>query len=73
VSPPCVALTHLQRRYRNCSGDSRPVCWRTPLQSRPCNHGGLTPPALADGDASVCRRNCDFCDAQTHTHQERWV
>jgi len=46
VSPPCVALTHLQRRYRKCSGDCRPACWRTPLQSRSCNHGGVTPAAL---------------------------
>jgi len=43
VSRPCVALTHLQMRYRNCSAHCRPVCWRTPLQSRSCNHGGLTP------------------------------
>jgi len=71
VSPPCVALTHLHKRLRKCSAHCRPTCWRTPLQSRLCNHGGLTPPAPARCDAHVCRRNCDFCDARTHVRQER--
>jgi len=156
--------THLHRRYRDCSGDCRPACWRTPLQSRLCNPGGSRPPrswsraihpptdlrllrctnAHAAGAAGIsppwlgkrtckgasaiarqtaageladavaialpppllwrsalngnrivfriagsrttgglrppalvralaCRQNCDFCDAQTHTHQERQV
>ena len=38
--------THLQRRFRNCSVDCRPVCWRTLLQPRSSNHRGLTPPLL---------------------------
>jgi len=54
VSPPCVAATHLQRRFRNCSADCRPVRWRTPLQSRPCNHGGLRPPALVPAKMLSC-------------------
>jgi hypothetical protein len=29
-------------------------------------HGGLTPPALGAVTTTVCRKNGDFCDAQTH-------
>jgi hypothetical protein len=31
---------------------------------------GSRPPLLRR-NANVCRRNCDFCDARTHVHQER--
>jgi hypothetical protein len=31
---------------------------------------GSRPPLLRR-NANVCRRNCDFCDARTHMHQER--
>jgi hypothetical protein len=31
---------------------------------------GSRPPLLCR-NANVCRRNCDFCDARTHVHQER--
>jgi len=44
--PAVVRETRLQERFRKVAADCRPVCWRTPLQSRLCNHGGLTPPAL---------------------------
>ena len=46
VSPPCVRLTHLQWRFRNCSADWRPTCWRTLLQSRSCNAWGAYAPLL---------------------------
>jgi len=46
VSPPCVAATHLQRRYRTCSVDGRRC-----VGGRRCNRGrvttgGLRPPLL---------------------------
>jgi len=46
VSPPCVAATHLQRRYRHCSEDCRPACWSTPLRLRFRNARGLRQPLL---------------------------
>ena len=46
VSPPCVALTDLHRRYRHCSEDCRPACWSTPLRLRFRNARGLRPPLL---------------------------
>jgi len=60
VSPPWDVETPLQRRFRNCSVDCRPVCWRTLLQSRSCNHGGLTPPALVRECAFVHRKSRFF-------------
>ena len=57
VSPPCVTLTHLQRRFRNCSADCRPVRWRTPLQPRSCNYAELTPLALGAACVRWCRAN----------------
>jgi len=44
------------------------VRWRTPLQSRCRNHGGLTP-LRSWFHAVARRRNCDFCDAQTYMHR----
>jgi len=91
VSPPWVALTHLQWRFRNCSEDCRRcvggrrcnhVAATTVVTAgveresnrlpnrRFTNHGGLMPPALARAPFAR-RRNYDFCDAQTHTQQER--
>ena len=46
MSPPCVAATHLQRRYRHCSEDCRPACWSTPLRLRFRNARGLRQPLL---------------------------
>jgi hypothetical protein len=33
------------------------------------SHGGLTPPALVPTTTTVCRKNDDFCDAETHVHK----
>jgi hypothetical protein len=33
------------------------------------NHGGLMPPALVPTTTTVCRKNDDFCDAETHVHK----
>jgi len=44
--PAVVLETYLHTRFRNRSADCRPARWRTPLQPRSWNHGGLTPPAL---------------------------
>ena len=66
VSPLCVALTHLQRRYCTCSVDCRPACWRTPLRLRCRNHGGLTPPrSCFGGDAFVQRKSRFFAVERT--------
>ena len=97
---PAVAReTYLERRYRSCSADCRPACWRTLLRSRCRNHGGLRLPLVSVAGewesnrlskrcfvnhggltrprscsrAFARRRNCDLCDAQTHTQQERRV
>jgi len=47
VSPPWDRETHSDRRFRNCSADCRPACWRTPLRLR-CRvpRGAYAPPAL---------------------------
>ena len=63
--------THLQERFRKVAGDCRR--W-------PTNVGAITfvKPRGAYAPRSCSRafahrRNCDFCDAHTHTHQERQV
>jgi len=47
VSPPWDRETHSDRRFRNCSADCRPACWRTPLRLR-CRvpRGAYAPPLL---------------------------
>jgi len=52
--------THLQRRFRNCSVDCRPACWRTPLQSRCRKHGGGYAPPLLAVHAFVQRKSRFF-------------
>ena len=66
--PAVVRETHLQRRYCTCSVDCRPACWRTPLRLRFRNARGLRPPRSC-WRVFGRRRNCDFCDAQTHMHR----
>jgi len=64
VSARRGSASALAKALPHLLGRRPPVCWRTPLQSRSCNHGGLTPPALVR--ALARRRNCDFSDAQMH-------
>ena len=55
--PAVVLETYLHTRFRNRSADCRPARWRTPLQLRSWNHGGLTPPALGPArPVVVCER-----------------
>jgi len=72
VSPPWDRETHSDRRFHNCSAHCRPVCWRTPLQSRSCNHGGLTPPALVPAKMRLCSAKVAFSPAnERHTQEPR--
>ena len=69
VSPPCDREPRLQRHFRNYSRDCL-LC----TDERRCNHGSETTGGLRPRSCSRAfahRRNCDFCDAQTQTYQER--
>jgi len=68
VSPPCVALTYLHRRYRSCSAHCRPACWRSGCNRVRATTGAITPPALVRAPFAR-RRNCDLCDVQTNNQR----
>ena len=46
MSARCGSGDVLAHALPQSFGRLSPVRWRTPLQSRSCNYGGLTPPAL---------------------------
>jgi len=46
VSPPCVALTYLHRRFRNCSADCRRCVGARSCHRVRVTTGGLRPPLL---------------------------
>jgi len=58
---PTVRLADaLPRTLRQLLGRLPPACWRTPLQWRSCDHGGLTPPALVPAKMRLCSAKVAF-------------
>jgi hypothetical protein len=70
VSPPWFTVTQLQRRGAIVRGTSDPYTGERQRSYGTTSTAGSRPPLLRR-NANVCRRNCDFCDARTHMHQER--
>jgi len=51
--PAVCCADALAKALPQLFGRLSPVRWRTPLQSRPCNYAGLTPPALGRARSPV--------------------
>jgi len=70
--PAVAAATVIAMRFAGAASAASRHMGHRHCQRVTVIHGGLRPPLLVV-PAFAGRRNCDFCDAQTHMHEERRV